>query len=86
MAINATFPAEPKTPEIAQPAPASVKSDFTEAFLYLGKHKKSIKIEGDEKEITFIVDVSAGKYDVEAQLIDELGRVFPAYYFYIDKL
>jgi len=86
LGINATFPAETIIRRIAEPAPASIKSDFAEAFLYVGKHKKTTKIEGDEQEISFTVDVSAGKYDVEAQLIDKLGRVFPAYYFYIEKL
>lgn len=84
--INATFPAEEKTRRIDSPAPASVKSDFTKAFLYVGKHKKTVEIEKDAEEVTFTLDVSAGKYDLQAELIDELGRVHPSYYLYIEKL
>jgi arylsulfatase A-like enzyme len=86
LAINETFPAEKPTRRIAEPAPASVKSDFTEAFLYVGKHKKTTKIEGDEDEISYTLDMAAGKYDLQAELIDKLGRVHPAYYLYIEKL
>lgn len=84
--INATFPAEEKTRRIEQPAPASTKDDFTKAFLYVGKHKKTVNIEKDAEEVTFVLDISAGKYDMQAELIDELGRVHPSYYLYIEKL
>ena len=86
LAINAVFPAQNQTRSVVSPAPASTKSDFKEAFLYVGKHRKSTEIEAGQQEVTFTVDVSRGKYNVEAQLIDELGRVYPAYYLYIEKL
>lgn len=84
--INATFPAKEKTVEVPVPAPASVKSDFTKAFLYVGKYKKKVDIEKDAEEVNFTLDMSAGKYDLQAELIDELGRVHPSYYLYIEKL
>jgi hypothetical protein len=84
--INATFPAEEKTRRIEQPAPASTKDDFVKAFLYVGKHKKTVDIEKDVEEVTFTLDIAAGKYDMQAELIDELGRVYPSYYLYIEKL
>ncbi|WP_297086557.1 arylsulfatase [uncultured Draconibacterium sp.] len=84
--INATFPAEEKTRRIEKPAPASTKDDFTKAFLYVGKHKITADIAKDAEEVSFTLDVSAGKYDVQAELIDSLGRVYPSYYLYIEKL
>ncbi|MEN8118389.1 MAG: arylsulfatase [Bacteroidota bacterium] len=84
--INATFPTAEKERRIDRQAPASEKSDFSSAYLYVGKHHLTRKIKGDEEEITFKVDMAEGKYNIEAQLIDELGRVHPAYYLYIEKL
>lgn len=86
LAINETFPAEKATRRIERPAPASVKSDFKEVFLFVGKYQKSAKIKGDEEEVSFTLDMAAGKYDLQAELIDELGRVHPSYYLYIEKL
>ena len=84
--INATFPAQEKTRRIDSPAPASTKSDFTDAYLYLGKYIKKAKINPDDEEISFTLDMSPGKYDLQAELIDSVGRVYPAYYAYIEKL
>ncbi|MBU2997835.1 arylsulfatase [Cellulophaga baltica] len=86
LAINATFPEVKKTEELEQIMPASVKSDFTEAYLYVANISKTIKIEGNPGEITFTGNIPAGKYDMEAQLIDKYNRVYPAYYVYIEKL
>lgn len=52
----------------------------------MGKHKKTVNIEKDVEEVTFLLDISPGKYDMQAELIDELGRVHPSYYLYIEKL
>ncbi len=84
--INETFPAQDKQLELDRTNPASIKSDFTEACLYLANINKSSKIEPGQDEVTFKSNIPAGKYDMEAQLIDELGRVYPAYYVYIEKL
>ncbi|MDW7692183.1 arylsulfatase [Flammeovirgaceae bacterium SG7u.111] len=86
LGINETFPAMAKERRIEKSAPASEKSDFAEAFLYVGRYKKTTKIEGSEDEISYTLDMAAGKYDLEAQLIDKLGRLHPAYYLYIEKL
>ncbi|GAB3649819.1 arylsulfatase [Echinicola sediminis] len=86
LGINAVFPEEQNSRRIERPAPASTKADFSEAFLYVGKHKLTKPINQGDDEVTYTLDVSAGKYDVEAQLIDKLGRVYPAYYMYIEKL
>ena len=86
LAINETFPAAEKPIELDRAMPASVKSDFTSAYLYVANIAKSAKIEEGQDEVTFKGTVPAGKYDMEAQLIDSEGRVYPAYYVYIEKL
>lgn len=86
LAINATFPAQEKRVELDQTAPASKKNDFTEARLYVAGFSKDSKIEEGQDEITFTGKIPAGKYDMEAQLIDSENRVHPAYYVYIEKL
>jgi hypothetical protein len=63
-----------------------VKYDFTESYLFLDQIDKSIKIEEGLDGVTFKGKIPAGKYDMEAQLIDKDGRVYPAYYVYIEKL
>ncbi len=84
--INATFPEQEPQIELERVFPASVKSDFTSAYLYVANIAKSVKIEESQDEVTFTGIVPAGKYDMEAQLIDSEGRVHPAYYVYIEKL
>ena len=86
LAINATFPAQEKRIELDRTAPASEKADFIEAYLYVAGISESIKIEEGQAEVTFKGKVPAGKYDLEAQLIDQDNRVHPAYYVYIEKL
>ena len=86
LAINETFAAEGKVIELDKAMPASVKTDFAEAYLYVANLEKTINIEEGQAEVTFTGKISAGKYDMEAQLIDKDKRVHPAYYVYIEKL
>lgn len=86
LAINDTFPAQEKSLELDRIMPASVKTDFTQAYLYVANIAKSLKIEAGQSEVTFKANIPAGKYDMEAQLIDQAGLVHPAYYVYIEKL
>jgi NADPH:quinone reductase-like Zn-dependent oxidoreductase len=60
--------------------------DCIEAYLYVANLEKEIKIEAGQEEVSFTGKIPAGKYDMEAQLIDKDGRVHPAYYIYIEKL
>ena len=85
LAINETFPGQKKTIELHKTMSGSVKSDFTEAYLYVANIDKKIKIKPGQSEVTFTGKIPAGKYDMEAQLIDEDGKVYPAYYVYIEK-
>ena len=86
LAINDTFPAQTKTIELDRILPASIKSDFTQAYLYVANVAETAKIEPGQSEVTFTATISAGKYDMEAQLIDKANRVHPAYYLYIERL
>ncbi|WP_216362684.1 hypothetical protein [Formosa algae] len=54
--------------------------------MYVANIEKEIKIEPGQEEVTFKGKIPAGKYDMEAQLVDTDGRVHPAYYVYIEKL
>jgi arylsulfatase A-like enzyme len=86
LAINETFSAQEKRVELDTTAPAGVKNDFIEARLYVAGLTKSLEIKEDQAEVTFNVKIPAGKYDMEARLIDADHRVHPAYYVYIEKL
>ncbi len=86
LAINETFPRQAPQIELDRVFPASVKSDFEKAYLYVANLEKTINIEEGQAEVTFTGKIPAGKYDMEAQLIDKDNRVHPAYYVYIEKL
>lgn len=84
--INATFPAQKPQIELDRLFPASVKSDFVKASIYVADLQETAKVEEGMKEVSFTGWIPAGKYDMEAQLVDKDGRVYPAYYVYIEKL
>ena len=83
--INSIFPKTNSRIEIETHTPASTKSDFTEAFLYLANVSKKQKIAANSTEVNFTVTIPAGKYDMTAELIDKADRTFPAYYIYISS-
>ena len=83
--INATFPEQEPRIELDRVFPASEKSDFESAYLYVANIAKSVNIEEGQAEVTFTGNIPAGKYDMEAKLTDKDGRVHPAYYVYIEK-
>ncbi|GIZ09755.1 arylsulfatase [Flavobacterium sp. UMI-01] len=86
LAINSAFPAQKEAIELDRTTAASTKTDFKEAFLYVANISKSMEIKEGQDEVVFKGKIPAGKYDMEAQLIDKDGRVFPAYYVYIEKV
>ncbi|WP_159023910.1 arylsulfatase [Formosa sp. L2A11] len=86
LGINSKFPAQKEAIVFDKTMPASVKSDFTEAYLFVADLDKTLKIDKDQQEVIFKGKIPAGKYDMEAQLIDKDGHVHPAYYVYIEKL
>ncbi len=86
LAINATFPAQEQVFRQASVMPASTKSDFERAYLYVANVTESVDIEPGQEEVTIKARIPAGKYDMEAHLVDKDNRVYPAYYVYIEKL
>ncbi|WP_158973983.1 arylsulfatase [Cellulophaga sp. L1A9] len=86
LAINAIFPSQEKKVELSKVLVGSEKADFDNAYLYVANIEEELKIEPGQVEVTFKGKIPAGKYDMEAQLIDKEGRVHPAYYVYIEKL
>lgn len=86
LAINATFPEEERRLELDRVFPASVKDDFTAAYLYVAGLSGERKIQEGQEAVSYTGFVPAGRYDMEAQLIDAAGRVYPAYYVEIEKL
>lgn len=85
LAINETFVARDKSIELQSAMPASVKNDFAKAYLSVADFQNT-KVITNENEIVFQTYLSAGKYDLEAELIDEENKVYPAYYLYIEKM
>lgn len=85
-AINDTFSGQKKRRELQKTMMGSVKSDFEKAYLYVANIEKEIKIKKNQSEVKFTGSIPAGKYDMEAQLIDKSGKVYPAYYVYIEKI
>ncbi|HKK63368.1 MAG TPA: arylsulfatase [Bacteroidales bacterium] len=86
LAINETFPAKEKEFRLESVMPASVKSDFEQAYLYVADVQETVEIKPGQDEVTIKAWIPAGKYDMEAQLIDKDNRIHPPYYIYIEKL
>jgi len=84
--INATFPAQENRIELQKVMRGSEKNDFEKVYLYVANMEENAMIEPGQSEVTFSGKIPAGKYDMEAQLIDKEGHVYPAYYVYIEKL
>ncbi len=86
LAIDALFPAAEECYEVERSMPASTFDGFTKAFLYIADLKQNKNIAKGVEEVVFTANLSAGKFDMEARLLDEEGRMYPAYYIYIEKL
>jgi arylsulfatase A-like enzyme len=85
-AINAIIKAQKNTNEIQSALPASHNVNMTEARLCIADKFQSKKVENGDQEVVFEVKLQRGKFDLETVLLDELGRSYPAYYTYIEKL
>ena len=84
--INAHFPESPKPPELDRSMPASKNVGFIEASLHIANFRKESVFEEDAEEVDFSMHLSKGKYDMEAILKDKVGRKYPAYFVYIEKV
>jgi len=86
LAINEEFAAQEKPKRLDQAMPDSRNVGFQEAFLYIADFSKRQKIEEGVEEVSFEMSLPGGKFDMEAQLIDKQGRIYPSYFVYIEKL
>lgn len=86
LTFNAEVPAEEKHLQIQQPLPAARQVHLTEATLVVAGIHKTMPIGKDDQAVVFEVFVPAGKYDMQAVLMDKEGRHYPAYYTYVKKL
>ncbi len=86
LAINAHFPAAVKPARLEASMPASRDAGFEAAFLSIGSLKETTRIGSRDQEVTFTADLPAGRYDMEARLIDGEGRVHPSYFVYIERI
>ncbi|MDX1285332.1 MAG: hypothetical protein R3182_09975, partial [Draconibacterium sp.] len=86
LAINEWFPEKEEEIRLESVMPASVKTDFEVAYLYVANVKKTVEIKPEQKEVIIKAWIPAGKYDLIAQLLDSEMKLHPAYYLYIEKL
>ncbi len=86
LAINAEFPAAVKPVELERAMPASKNVGFEKASLYIGNFSKTAPVTEALEEVNFTMKLPAGKFDMEARLIDQEGRIYPSYFVYIEKL
>ncbi len=88
-AINQNVPAVDPTFGVEAPRPASCGTKMKEAHLYLAdlEGKQSIKpVQETDQGISYELFMYEGKYDMEAYFLDEMNRIFPSCYIYIEKL
>ncbi len=85
LAINEEFEAAEKPVRLESSMPASKNVGFREAYLYIADYSSSKLIEEGAEEVSFEMKLPIGKFDMEAQLIDSVGRVYPSYFVYIEK-
>lgn len=87
--INQDIPAVKPTFEVQEELPASDGIKMAKAQLLIGdiEGKKSFKdVKDDDYGVSYELNMFAGKYDMEASFFDKLGRMYPAYFIYIEKL
>ncbi|MEM7658633.1 MAG: arylsulfatase [Bacteroidota bacterium] len=65
---------------------AGTAQSFQQARLLIGEQVLSAPIEAGAKAVGFEVELEAGPYRLEAELIDEAGEVTSAYYVYARKI
>jgi len=87
LSFNEVVSAGEASLEVSDPMPASNnKIKIKEAILYLADISASKPIKGEEEEVVFEKFIPAGKYDMTAMLKDEMDRMYPSYYVYIEKI
>lgn len=85
LAFNEVVPGLKPTLEVNDPMPPSNNVNMQKAVLYVADYEgKAKEIMPDDKEVTFDVYMQKGKFDLDARLYDAVGRLYPAYYIYIE--
>jgi len=87
--INQHIEAIKPTVEVESPHGASHDVGMTKAELYVGavaETKDVPEVNDGGPGIVFEAEIPAGKYDMEAYFDDKVGRIYPAYYIYIEKI
>ena len=59
---------------------------YRRQFLQTAAVNKKAKLENEAEEVVFKVNIPKGKYDLEAQFIDEKNLVYPVCYVDVEKL
>jgi len=87
LSFDDRVPAKAETVEISSPMPASNNQvNMQEATLYLADISTTKPIKDDVQEVDFEGYLFAGKYDMVATVKDTEGKIYPAYYIYIEKI
>jgi len=87
LSFNQNVPAKAETLEVNRAMPESNNTiTMKEATLYLGEIDETKPIASNDGEVNFEAHIPAGKYDMVATLSDDEGRVYPAYYVYIERI
>ncbi|MEN8201015.1 MAG: arylsulfatase [Bacteroidota bacterium] len=86
LAINEVFAEQEKPVHLQKAMPESNNVGFREAFLYIADFSGRIEIPDGASEVNFEMNLPEGKFDMEAQLIDAQGIVYPSYFVYIEKI
>jgi len=84
--FNDSFPAEPRPDRLESSMPESKQVGIIEASLEIGEFSQRESIKMDADELTFDAHLQKGKYDMKAILMDQDGKVHPAYFVYIEKV
>ncbi len=85
LGFNEPFPAVDKPRQLEQSMPASNNVGFQQATLYIADFKGKASISDQMKEVTFNIHLPEGRFDMQANLIDQTGCVYPSYFVYIEK-
>lgn len=85
LSINAEFAAKEKPVRLEKAMPASQNVGFKEAYLGIADYSKLAPIPEDAAQVSFKMSLPEGKFDMEANLVDEKGTIYPSYYVYIER-
>lgn len=83
--FNSKVPAVAKTIEV-EGSPESKDVNFKQVTLHLAQHSVNKQVDMNAASVDFTLDLTEGRYDLNAYFTDEVGIKYPIYYMYIEKL